>query len=1684
MNPHSGVETWRTSVGGSVKSTVAIGGQGSLYVASNAQNLIAVNSASGEIEWTFSLPDYGTYETFSYVSRTSSPIVGTDETVFISTDAGEVYALDGNSGAVRWSRTGFGPILSTPALTMDGTLYIGSLTSGLFALNALNGDTRWRNEGGAVEGINISPNGSVFVERVRNVEVLAGSSPMALTPWPCERGNPGLNGTSPVIHNGPPVILIPPKGRALLVGHPLELSVLATGTLPLSYQWTKNGQPIPGSKNELLRSGVSNSSIEGLYTVIVSNILGTVSSLPIRVVLGHRVEADTLGPGKVEVVYSGTEPKAIVYAHPQPGRDFVGWRGDASGRDNPLELRLSTNWHVVAEFEIKPGEIRWRRDIGKAGMASPAISKDGQVVIANSSSKLFSFTRNNGTLNWTHQVAPPRAEEPSSPIIDHLGHLILGVDGTYFSFDSDSGHKLWNYQVSELGSFVPSPAVSSNGLLLGGSYERLFGYSLSPKGAINWNVRITGVSKGSPTLSPDGLAILGTENGSFVAIDIKRQTVAWTRTTKGPNSTSPALGSKGLAYLSSEDGSVYAVNARTGDIIWTYATDGPLQSSVILDSKNRAFVGSDDTYLHCFDATTGLRRWTFKTQGPIKSTPLVSSLGVVYVGSDDGFLHAVATESGRALWSVHLGGFVRSSPTLGEDGVLYIAGGNSLVAIQAGGKLDEGPWPKYKANLENQGTLHPNFLQIPSIIIQPPNVHLEEGKPGEISVQVSAYGSLNYQWYRNGELFKTTDSPALRFEPFERKHEGNYRVSISNSAGTIQSELFEVNVGYHLDLQVQGIGRVIATPNRSSYPPGTEISLRAQTELPHSFVGWLGSVTNANYELTFKMDRSLTLQAVFETPPREKLWEYIPVGEVTATPALTRKGDRLFLGTTAGRVVALDAENGNQLWETITHGGPIQTPPTLITNESQVIVLGGVNKHNGSQVLGLNALTGIQRPVEAPWSGTSVLVPLALRPSGGMYVGSSSGYNASLTRLSTISGGVWGYTTTASFTTAPAVASDGNPIFGDSQGYLRKVLGPTRIQWEYASGAGFSFSPSVAGSNLVWVADNAGNVHCLNQNSGILIWSHATKMPSIDEIVEGPDGSIFHASTRGLMSLDGLSGKVHWTRTDLNCRTAPVALEDGTLLVVDATGSLLNLEGALGRELWRFRDPGLKILSAPTVSSDGAIFLVLGSKVVAVQGQSGLAKSRWPKPRGDLANSGNSNFEVSSPPTILIHPQDQESAARHSATFAIMASGAPALRYQWHGPFGPLVNSQSRVLQITNVTNADAGDYWVEVSNELGTTTSHRAKLSVGYSISTRSIGSGTVELSPNLSIYRPGDPVTITAIPDPLRQFLGWTGDARGAALQVRIIMDGPKDVAALFETFDGEPKWSRTLSTGESISRPTLDLVGNIYVIVGTGSLQKLERRTGEVIWRFQPSGSFGTSAFPVVDGERVLVTTLDGQLYCIITTTGQVLWRYPLGPHNNGTSIAIDSSGTLYCLGGDNGGITAIDTLNGSIKWKSRLPIHGAGIAPVLHPNGPLFVSGIGINPQIFALDLQNGKPKWHRAVTDLRPLTLGADGSVFHFENLHLVGLNWSQGRPKWNRPVSSDGLTTAMVVFKDGTLIATERENSGESGTDTTLCFIHPKTGDIVHRQSLGDIGAISEMLLGANDIVHFERERRVSMETT
>jgi hypothetical protein len=78
--------------------------------------------------------------------------------------------------------------------------------------------------------------------------------------------------------NIPVSILTQPSGLTVNAGAPAQLSVTATGSAPITYQWRRAGVAIVGGTSGTLRFSEAQPSDAASYTVVVTNPVGSVTS--------------------------------------------------------------------------------------------------------------------------------------------------------------------------------------------------------------------------------------------------------------------------------------------------------------------------------------------------------------------------------------------------------------------------------------------------------------------------------------------------------------------------------------------------------------------------------------------------------------------------------------------------------------------------------------------------------------------------------------------------------------------------------------------------------------------------------------------------------------------------------------------------------------------------------------------------------------------------------------------------------------------------------------------------------------------------------------------------------------------------------------------------------------------------------------------------------------------------------------------------------------------------------------------------------------------------------------------------------------------------------------------------------------------------------------------------------------
>jgi len=196
----------------------------------------------------------------------------------VASDSGSLFTVTAtNAGGTATSSPATLTVLTAPQITSqpaNQTVNAGqTATFSVTATGSAPMGYQWFKGGTAIGGANSSTyttpvtvaadTGSVFTVTITNAAGTATSTPATLTV------------------DTPPVITVPPASQTVNVGQTASFSVTATGSGPLSYQWSKGGVAIGGANSSTYTTPATVATDSGsLFTVTVTNAGGTATSVP------------------------------------------------------------------------------------------------------------------------------------------------------------------------------------------------------------------------------------------------------------------------------------------------------------------------------------------------------------------------------------------------------------------------------------------------------------------------------------------------------------------------------------------------------------------------------------------------------------------------------------------------------------------------------------------------------------------------------------------------------------------------------------------------------------------------------------------------------------------------------------------------------------------------------------------------------------------------------------------------------------------------------------------------------------------------------------------------------------------------------------------------------------------------------------------------------------------------------------------------------------------------------------------------------------------------------------------------------------------------------------------------------------------------------------------------------------
>lgn len=301
----------------------------------------------------------------------------------------------------------------------------------------------------------------------------------------------------------PAVLVVSSVDVDAWVGEPVSLHAAATGTLPLRFQWLKAGKPLDGATNATFSLSVVRADDAGLYSVSVSNSVGSATGRESRVAVHTGPEflypmQDVYVPLGEQATFTvvAAGHGSVAYQWYREGKPIAGAVG-ATFSFRPAINDQGTYWVAVTDqsetresnhFRLvvrdDSARVRWKVPMYYP-WSTPAVEDGGRIVTITYTGDRYGIAPD-GTVDWTRKTSIGGGR--SSPVLMGSGGVLFGGWG-FDVLSSTTGETLRSaYRVAPL--MVP--------LVYDAEMDRVFtiedsglGRCLTSNGDLVWERRLS-----------------------------------------------------------------------------------------------------------------------------------------------------------------------------------------------------------------------------------------------------------------------------------------------------------------------------------------------------------------------------------------------------------------------------------------------------------------------------------------------------------------------------------------------------------------------------------------------------------------------------------------------------------------------------------------------------------------------------------------------------------------------------------------------------------------------------------------------------------------------------------------------------------------------------------------------------------------------------------------------------------------------------------------------------------------------------------------------------------------------------------------------------------------------------------------------------------------------------------------
>lgn len=269
------------------------------------------------------------------------------------------------------------------------------------------------------------------------------------------------------------------------------------------------------------------------------------------------------------------------------------------------------------------------------------------------------------------------------------------------------------------------------------------------------------------------------------------------------------------------------------------------------------------------------------------------------------------------------------------------------------------------------------------------------------------------------------------------------------------------------------------------------------------------------------------------------------------------------------------------------------------------------------------------------------------------------------------------------------------------------------------------------------------------------------------------------------------------------------------------------------------------------------------------------------------------------------------------------------------------------------------------------------------------------------------------------------WQGpDRTGVSQETGLLQEWPKD---------GPPLARKIQGIGGGYSAPAI-AAGRIYGMSSRGAdevVWAISETDGKELWvsklgpalnEGMPQGKEGAGCTPTVDGDRLYVLGLGGELACLQVADGKVLWQKNLVSDLGGVlptwryneSPLVDGDRVICSPGGKEATLVALNKTTGETIWQTAVP----------EPAGGNSGGGRG-----------GGRPGFRdsgAAYSSAAAINFEGQRQYVQFTSKALIGVAASDGKLLWryDQPANRMGINCSTPIHQDGRVFAASAYGAG------------------------------------------------------